>query len=178
MQTIDGNIGTFDEQQRNYGDKPGGQTRSGLTLSDMGRIGQDVVKRAALPGFTFKHEFTENNWPVDHIWTDENGQDHGMEIKTNHSLAQPRFKLGDAAERTKKIKYCAENGLRQGLIGVRLNFHNDTADVFHRPQFTDTWVGAPTMTHLGTYDFSDLNPFKSPGEVPPNLPEEHDDIPF
>lgn len=178
LQTIDGNLGGFDDNQKGYGDNPGGGTKSGLSLSDMGRMGQEIVKRAQLPGFTFKHEFTEPNWPIDQVWTDQHGNDWGMEVKAAHHQAQQRFKLGDAAERNKKIAYTGENGLRQGLLGVRMNFATNKADIFHRPQFTDTWVGAPTMHHMGTVDFSDLNPFKDPSEIG-QLPQEQDDsLPF
>ena len=184
LQNMEGGVGGWEDRDHyiegpySRGNRPGGGTRSGLSLSEMGNLAQQIVKRSDLPGFQFKHEFTENNWPIDHIWTDQHGNDWGMEIKAAHHQAQPRFKLGDSYERNKKIQYCAENGLRQGLLGVRMNFATNKADIFHRPQFTDTWIGAPTMRHLGTVDFEDLNPFKDPNQIP-ELPQESDQgLPF
>ena len=80
---------------------------------------------------------------------------------THNSQAQERFKLGDRQERLKKLQYCYENGLKPAIIGVRLNFFTSLAYVFFREGLTDTWIGNSKMQHVGTFNFEDLNPFKS-----------------
>jgi hypothetical protein len=86
--------------------------------------------------------------------------------------------LGDARERQMKVKHVNENNLRPGLIGVRLNFYTDKADVYFREGFTDTWIGNPKLRHIATVDFSKWNPFKNPEDVPPasELPDDDSDI--
>lgn len=159
-----------------YGDEPGGWTHSGLSLDEMGSIGERLVDRIGkIPGVgqvteSFTHD---KKHPVDaHIGP------YAVEIKTNHSQAQPRFKMsGKAQVRQDKIDYANQNGMKPGLLGVRLNFHNDNADLYFRPAYTDTWIGHPELQHIGTYDFSDLNPYKHPEDVPPasELPEDDED---
>lgn len=142
---------------------PGGRTNSGLTLKQMGDIGEAIVLRMGeIPGVgTLQQASGTYNFPIDVIVESQKGK-FGCEIKTNHSQAQERFKIGGKAERAEKIKYCLANGLKPALIGVRLNFFTDRADIFFREGLTDTWVGNQRMIHAGTLDFSDLNPFKSP----------------
>lgn len=142
---------------------PGGMTRSGLTVGDMGHIGEQIVQRIGeLPGIgVITPASSSYNFPIDVVITNARGA-FGVEIKTNHSQAQERFKIGGKAERQAKIQYCLQNGLKPALIGVRLNFFTDKAYVFFREGLTDTWVGNSKMLHVGTYDFADLNPFKSP----------------
>jgi hypothetical protein len=68
---------------------------------------------------------------------------------------------------------------------VRLNFYTDKADIFFREGLTDTWIGNAQLMHVATVDFTNLNPFKNPSDVPPasELPDDDstppvDDIPF
>ncbi len=142
---------------------PGGITRSGLTLGDMGQIGEQVVLRLGeLPGIgAVQPASGDYNFPIDAIIVSQRGK-FGVEIKTNHSQAQERFKIGGKQERHEKITYCLTHGMKPALVGVRLNFYTDKAYVFWREGLTDTWIGNSKMQHVGTYDFSDLNPFKSP----------------
>lgn len=142
---------------------PGGTTRSGLTLEQMGHIGEEVVLRMGeLPGIGPIVKASEDyNFPIDAIVESQKGK-FGCEIKTNHSQAQERFKVGGKEERLEKIKYCLANGLKPALIGVRLNFFTDKAYIFFREGLTDTWIGNQQMIHVATLDFADLNPFKSP----------------
>jgi ribosomal protein S27E len=144
-------------------DTPGGMTRSGLTMRDMGSIGEQVVLRMGeIPGVGAVHAASgDYNHAVDAIITGQRGN-YGAEIKTNHSQAQERFKIGGKAERAEKITYCYQHGLKPALIGVRLNFYTDKAYIFFREGLTDTWIGNSQMIHAATVDFSDLNPFKSP----------------
>jgi DNA-directed RNA polymerase subunit RPC12/RpoP len=142
---------------------PGGKTRSGLSLDQMGQIGESVVGRLGeLPGIgTVTWVSKEKKFPIDAILQSQRGK-FGCEIKANHSQAQERFKIGGKEERQAKIVYCMTNGMKPALIGVRLNFYTDKAYVFFREGLTDTWIGNSKMQFVGTYDFSDLNPFKSP----------------
>lgn len=87
------------------------------------------------------------------------------------------------AVRPKEAKeyYCLQNNLVPALVGVRLNFYTDKADIFFREGLTDTWIGNKLLQHISTEDFSDLNPFKTPQDVPPSseLPEDDETpIPF
>ena len=142
---------------------PGGNTRAGLTLDQMGQIGEKIVLRMGeLPGLGSVQAASDSyNFPIDVIVTGQNGR-FGCEVKTNHSQAQERFKIGGQCERQQKITYCLENGLKPALIGVRLNFYTDKAYVFFREGLTDTWIGNSKMRHVATLDFADLNPYRSP----------------
>lgn len=172
----------------NYLDESGGKpSRSGLTPTEMGQIGEKVVigmhTIPQLGAITWVSD--EYNSPIDLIA----GQ-FGCEVKTNHSESQARFKLGGGAygqntnrgtPAAEKIQYCQAKGLVPALIGVRLNFYTDKADVFVRPgSLTDTWIGAGALQHVAQIDFTALNPFKNPHDVPPpsELPDDDSDIPF
>lgn len=171
----------LDPSYSEYG-KPGGRTRAGLTTTQMGTIGEEIIQTmGSVPTLgqiiTLFPEYTN---PIDAII----GK-FGVEIKTNHSEAQARFKIGGepvrgASSRADKIRYCEENNLQPALVGVRLNFYTSKADVFARPGLVDTWIGNPLMPHVGTVDFTSLNPFPDPQDVPPpaELPSDDSDIPF
>lgn len=158
--------------------------RVGLSPDEMGKIGENVVTGMGTIPLLGKITWTSSykNYPIDLI-----AGEYGVEVKTNHSEAQPRFKLGGGDWRTGqsrtgdaagKLKFCEQEGLRPALVGVRLNFYTDKADVFVRPDsFTDTWIGSPVLKHVAQLDFTNLNPFKNPEDVPQNLPDD-DDIPF
>jgi len=113
--------------------------------------------------------------PVD-FQAGSEGRYWGIEVKANHALAAPRFKVsGSPAKRQRMIQFCQERGWRQGFCGVRLNFYTSKADVFFREGFTDTWLGTDMMQYVGEFDFADLNPFRGfDGQVnvPDNLPDE------
>jgi hypothetical protein len=143
---------------------PWRETRVGLSKKEVGDIGEGVVLgMGTVPGLgTFSSASDSYNFPVDAILDGEDGVRYGVEIKSNHSQAQERFKVGSQKARAEKIRYCHENGLTPALVGVRLNFYTDRADVFFRPQLTDTWVGNSQMRHVGTFDFAHLNPFQAP----------------
>lgn len=145
------------------GINPGGLTRSGLTLTQMGDLGEAIVLRLGeLPGIgTIAPASNQQKFPIDAIIAGQKGK-FGVEIKANHSQARQRFKVGGKKERQEKIEYCLTNGLKPALVGVRLNFYTNQAYVFFREGLTDTWVGNQQMHHVGTYDFEDINPFKSP----------------
>lgn len=172
----------YDEADDNFGwgwNRPGGQTRAGLTMDQLGAIGESVVAQLGeiegVGKIIESHAF--KGFPIDFTI----GQ-YGVEVKTNHSEAQARFKLGGKEERQAKIRHCNENNLKPGIVGVRLNFYTDKADVYFREGFTDTWIGNPKLRHVATVDFSALNPFKHPEDVPPAnmLPDDDadSDIPF
>jgi hypothetical protein len=160
------------------------QTRAKLTPGEMGDIGEKIVERLHTIPSLGEITWTSNlpQFPIDMI-----AGPFGVEIKTNHSESQPRFKLGGgmrSGDRSGtlagKLQYCEKNNLRPALVGVRLNFYTDRADVFVRPDsFTDTWIGSPTLQHVASVDFADLNPYKHPENVPPptELPDDSD-IPF
>jgi len=158
----------------------GGYTKSGLTMTQMGDIGETLIERMGnvppLGAVTWVS--SDYNFPIDAIIGD-----HGGEIKTNHSSAQPRFKISGKVEingqtmpgRQGKYLYCEQNHLLPALVGVRLNFYTDKADVFVQPNgFKDTWIGSGSLVHAGTVDFTDLNPYKRPEDVPPanDLPQD------
>lgn len=161
------------------------RNKVGLTPDKMGTIGETIVER--LGSIPLLGEITwvasDYNFPIDMI-----AGEYGVEVKTNHSEAQARFKLGGGnnpggakATLAGKLKYCQSEGLRPALVGVRLNFYTDKADIFVRPDsFTDTWIGSAALQHTGTVDFTDLNPYKRPEDVPPpnDLPEDDDAFPF
>lgn len=158
-------------------DSPGGFTHSGLTMTQQGTIGEEVVETLAnIPGVGdvtwASHDYQS---PCDFIIGP-----YAVEVKTNHSEATPRFKLGKAREVEAKRAWAVEHGLQPALIGVRLNFYTDKADIFFRPGFTDTWIGNPQLKHVATVDFSSLNPYKRPEDVPPpsEMPNDDSDIPF
>jgi len=166
----------YQDDLYNYG-RPGGSTRAGLTMDQMGTIGENIVaKLGKIDGVgqvLESHAF--KGFPIDFTIGP-----YGVEVKTNHSEAQARFKLGGGFERQQKIKYVNEHRLKPGLLGVRLNFYTNRADLFFRPAFTDTWIGNPQMKHVASVDFSEFNPFKRPEDVPPasQLPDDDADIPF
>lgn len=153
---------------------PGGGTRSTLTLDEVGNLGEEVVARIAeLPGIGHVVEsYATKTNPIDAIVEGFNGVRYGVEIKTIDSRAQSRFKLGGQQERQAKIAYCYQQGLAPALVGVRLNFFDDTADVFFREGMTDTWIGTRAMKHVAQHSFADINPFRQPDDnVPVSRPE-------
>lgn len=163
--------------------QPGGWTRSGLTMTAMGQIGEQcIVKMGQLPnvGKVLHYYGAEiYNNPIDFIIGP-----YGVEVKAIHSEAQQRFKInagkGAAISVERRVEFCRQNGLTPGLVGVRLNFYTDMADVFFRQGFVDTWIGNPKMTYEGEVNFADINPFKNPEDVPPpsELPQGDEDIPW
>ena len=157
---------------------PGGRTRSGLSLDQMGQIGEQVVLGLGdVPGIgAIQPASNSYNFPIDAIISGQRGN-FGVEIKTNHSEAQERFKVGGREERASKIAYCMANGLKPALIGVRLNFFTDKAYVFFREGLTDTWISNKQMIHVGTFDFSHLNPYKSPDVQAQALAVENANLP-
>lgn len=166
-----------------------GTNKAYMTPTEMGNIGESIVeKMGTIPGLgQITWISNQHNFPIDLI-----AGEYGVEVKTNHSEAQPRFKMGGGAyganptrkqPAQEKAIYCYENGLTPALVGVRLNFYTDKADVFVRPgAFTDTWIGSGSLQHAATVDFTSLNPYKNPHDVPPpsELPEDDTDadIPF
>lgn len=121
-------------------------TKVGLTLDQMGNLGEEIVGRMGeIPGVgPISIMYGLKNHPIDAVIGS-----YGVEIKTNHSEAQARFKMGGEnifipelgrAVRPKAAKeyYCQQNGLVPALIGVRLNFYTDKADIFFREGMTDT----------------------------------------
>jgi hypothetical protein len=167
----------------NQPDGPGGYTRSALTMRQMGSIGETIIAdMGSIPqvGQITWHS-PDYNSPLDFIIGE-----YGVEVKTNHSEATARFKLGGAAEREQKILMAQQMNLIPAIIGVRLNFYSDVADIFFRPQLTDTWIGNPQLQHVAKTNFAYLNPYKEPYEVPDasQLPQDDstpgasDGIPF
>jgi hypothetical protein len=173
----------YDAEEAKQDGGPGGWTRAGLSMDLMGSIGESVVERlVTIPTLgQIVWVSQDKHSPLDMI-----AGTSGIEIKTNHSEAQPRFKLGGQMERAMKYQECKKQGVTPALIGVRLNFYRDVADIFVRPDgMIDTWIGNPRMPHVAKVDFTDLNPYKHPHEVPPPnmLPQDdstpaQDGIPF
>lgn len=156
---------------------PGGYTRAGLSMTEMGDLGESIVIRmGTIPGVgQVLQTFPAIQNPIDAIIGP-----YGVEIKTNHSESTPRFRMAGGTKPS-KIQYCQANNLTPAMIGVRLNFYTDKADIFFRIGFKDTWIGSQNLKLISTQDFSDLNPFPQPGSVPSpqDLPEDDDsDIPF
>ena len=154
--------------------KPGGGTRApGLSMRQMGQIGETLIDRmGSIPGMGQIFWWADDyNTPLDF-----NIGKYGVEVKTNHSEAQKRFKIGNRIERQKKIQMANEHSLAPALIGVRLNFYTSLADIWWRQGFTDTWIGNPLLHYVTTIKFEDLNPYPDPQEVPPPgyLPEDND----
>jgi hypothetical protein len=166
-----------------------GTNKVNLSPTAMGQIGEQVVEsmgQIPLLG-TITWTSNEYTYPIDLI-----AGEYGVEVKTNHSEAQPRFKMGGGAygkgtgrsqPMVEKANWCFTQGLTPALVGVRLNFYTDKADIFVRPgSFTDTWIGSGQLQHVATEDFSNLNPYKNPHDVPPpsEMPEDDTDadIPF
>jgi hypothetical protein len=150
---------------------PGGFTHSGLTMKAMGNIGEQIIVHLnGLPGIgTVSWHAPDYTSPLDFII-----DKYGCEVKTNHSESTPRFKLGGAQERNAKIEMAKQLGVIPSLIGVRLNFYSDLADIFFRPQLTDTWIGNPQLQHVAKVNFAEFNPYRSPDQVPPpqDLPDD------
>jgi len=173
------------------------QTRAGMTPKEMGQLGESVVRDFAdenngIPGLgELRWEAPDYNDPIDAVVGD-----FAIEIKSLHSESYPRFKIaadpttgGNRSDVIKqKIDRMNELGmhlgsqLAPGVLGVRLNFFTSRADFFFSSGFKDARMTA--MEHLGTSDFSKLNPFKKPEEVSAlSLPTQgetygDEDIPF
>jgi len=173
------------------------RTRTGMTLGEMGKLGEDVVKQYAkeMQGIP---EIGQLIWesPVYNDPIDLVAGDYAIEVKSLHSEVFPRFKIaadpGSGMKRAdvirKKIQRMAElsnhlgKQLYPGMIGVRLNFYTARADFFFAPEYKDRLMTA--MQHVGFTDFSKLNPFKRPEDVQKmSLPaqgetSDYSDIPF
>lgn len=172
------------------------RTRSGMSLSEMGTLGENVVKAYAqqmgeIPGIgPLTWESPTYQDPIDLV-----AGDFALEVKTLHSESFPRFKIaadpstGGARADVIRKKHQRMNELSQhfgkplypGMLGLRLNFYTNRADFFFAPEYKDRMMTA--MTHVGEYDFSALNPFKNPEDISAQaLPAQGetagDDIPF
>lgn len=173
------------------------RTRSGMSLTEMGQLGEQVVKQYAtemngLPGLgQLRWEAPEYNDPIDLV-----AGDYALEVKSLHSESFPRYKIaadpGSGARRADVIRKKHERmqqlaqhlgtPLTPGLLGVRLNFYTNRADFFFAPEYKDRLMTA--MEHIGYTDFTSLNPFKNPEDVASqSLPAQgetmgDDDIPF
>jgi hypothetical protein len=161
----------------------GGYTRAQiLTMTQMGQIGEQVIQQmGSIPnvGKVLENYGVEvYNNPIDfHIGP------YGCEVKTIHSEATPRFKLTGGGARSRQdaiqaaVSFCNHKGLIPALVGVRLNFYTDVADIFFRQGLKDTWIG--DSNHVGSTNFANLNPFKDPSTVPtPSELPNDDDIPW
>lgn len=160
---------TGDQRQR---------TRAGMSLMQMGQIGEDAIKQWAeqegeIPGVgKIIWESPDYQDPIDLVA----GQ-FAIEAKTLHSESYPRFKIAaDPGSGTRRPDVIAKKHDRMAqlsqhlgvplypaMIGVRLNFYTNRADFFFAPEYKDRLMTA--MTHLGSWDFSSLNPFKNPEDV-------------
>lgn len=164
-------------------DSPGGYTLAGLSMTEMGDIGESIINRMVnIPGVGTV------------IWWGQGAMgaldfvigDYGVELKTNHSEAQPRFKLGGGYEVARKKAEAINAGYIPAMLGIRLNFYTDKADIFFRPEMIDTWIGNPQLKHIAKVDFTEFNPYKNPEDVPSarKLPDDDStpapdaDIPF
>jgi hypothetical protein len=174
------------------------RTRAGMTPAQMGQIGEDVIKQWAdesgeIPGVgKILWESPDYNDPIDLV-----AGDFAIEAKTLHSEAFPRYKIaadpGSGGRRStviqKKMNRMQELSQHLGkplypaMIGVRLNFYTNRADFFFANEYRDRLMTA--MTHIGSTDFSKLNPFKNPEDISSQqLPQQGEtqdydaDIPF
>jgi hypothetical protein len=154
------------------------RTRAGMTPAEMGKIGEDSVKQWAkesgeIPGVgQILWESPDYNDPIDLV-----AGDFAIEVKSLHSESFPRYKIaadpGSGARRADVIKGKINrmNQLAQHLgkplypamIGVRLNFYTNRADFFFQTEYKDRLMTA--MQHIGSTDFSSLNPFKRPEDI-------------
>jgi hypothetical protein len=186
----------YDDAYNGYDSKPGGYTRAqGLTTGEMGLIGENIVaKLGSIEGVgQIIQRLGQGGGP--HASVDFIIGPYGVEVKTNHSESQPRFKIGGervmgangkVSARQAKIEYCQQNNLIPAILGVRLNFRTDMAGIWFRPQMTDSWIGNEGLQHIADVNFAEFNPFRNPEDVPPDgyLPEDdeqgapYDDIPF
>ena len=164
-------------------------------MASMGQIGEEAIKQFAneqgeIPGVgKIIWESPDYQDPIDLVA----GQ-YAIEAKTLHSESYPRFKIaadpGSGGRRpdviAKKHERMAQLSQHLGIplypamIGVRLNFYTNRADFFFAPEYKDRMM--TVMTHLGSWDFSSLNPFKNPEDVAqqalPAQGETDADIPF
>lgn len=154
------------------------RTRTGMKLSEMGAIGEAVVKKFAeenqgIPGIgQLVWEAPGYHDPIDLVVGD-----YAIEVKSLHSESYPRYKIaadpGSGAKRADVIRQKHDRmqelsnhfnkPLYPGMIGVRLNFYTNRADLFFAPEYKDRMMTA--MQHVGTTDFANLNPFKRPEDV-------------
>lgn len=154
------------------------RTRTGMSLLDMGQIGEEAIKQWArqegeIPGVgQILWESPDYHDPIDLV-----AGDYAIEAKTLHSESFPRFKIaadpGSGARRADVIKKKHDRmeqlaqhlgkPLYPAMIGVRLNFYSNQADFFFAPEYKDRMM--TSMTHLGSMDFSNLNPFKHPEDI-------------
>lgn len=171
------------------------RTRAGMSLLQMGQIGEEAIKQWAdeegeIPGVgKILWESPDYQDPIDLVA----GQ-YAIEAKTLHSESYPRFKIaadpGSGSrrpdviakkhERMQQLSQHLGVPLYPAMIGVRLNFYTNRADFFFAPEYKDRLMTA--MTHLGSMDFSKLNPFQNPEDVAqqalPPQGETDADIPF
>lgn len=152
------------------------RTRSGMSLSDMGSLGEEIVfdhlqKQPFTIGQLVWKSPTYND-PIDAVI----GQ-FAAEIKSLHSEAFPRVKIaadpsfknrGDTIrakeQRVRELQAQLGTPLEGSMLAVRINFFNNRADFFHAVGFKDRLLTA--MEHIATTDFTHLNPFSNPADVP------------
>lgn len=171
--------------------QPGGYTRAvGLSMTQMGQIGEQVVAQMGeVPTMGKIIQYYGETLYFNPI--DFQIGPYGVEVKTIHSeAATQRFKITGGGTRSRQdaingmVDFCIAHDLKPGLVGVRLNFYTDVADIFARQGIADTWIGSRNMPHVASVNFKSLNPYKDPSEVPPpgEMPDDDQstdaDIPF
>jgi hypothetical protein len=122
---------------------PGGGTRSGNTLSDVGQIGEDLIEQMKqIPGYgpiTWWHGASAR----DPSPLDGTTQDWGIEVKTidktalNHRFiagGRQRNQGGTRNEIESKEHAAQELG-KQGILGILviIDYYTSTADVYVKP---------------------------------------------
>jgi hypothetical protein len=170
------------------------RTRSGMSLAEMGQLGEEVVKQFAdengqIPGIgPIRWESPDYQDPIDLV-----AGNYALEVKSLHSESYPRFKIAadpssgknrsatiqGKMERMAQLSQHLGIPLQPAMLGVRLNFYTNRADFFFAPEYRDRMM--TNMTHVGSTDFSKLNPFQNPEDVNQQaLPAqgETSDIPF
>jgi hypothetical protein len=120
--------------QHNYDEYRGGTSISGLTVGEIGQIGEDLVEHMGeLPGYG----------PI--VWWHSGGstgqspldgatKDWGIEVKTlSMDAKNHRWIPGDVYEKARKDEHAATLGTK-GVLGilVLLNFRNNLADIYVR----------------------------------------------
>jgi hypothetical protein len=142
---------------------PGGWTHSGLSLTELGRLGEEVLFELADLGelgvIDPDRWIPELRLPLDGFTV----QGHGIEVKSCDAVCAARaYNPGGKKDKARKREFAAKEGA-EFIIGafVRLDFRTSTAEIHLR-----CWRGEIKYYSIGdndvpfaVVDFTHLNPF-------------------
>lgn len=162
---------------------PGGWTRSGLTMTSQGQLGEQIVQDLhEIPGYgPITWWATAYNSPLD-----GGTADWGIEVKTANVDAVQQFVVGKDEKVTKNA--AAEDMGYKGILGILvvLDYRRSVADIYAREFTLEPWLGGNGRWSQGIgryrkqhgYHLVKEQPFTNPFMTPTHPAPQNPEVPF